>query len=1026
MPIRLSKACKDLNVGMNTAIDFLAKKGHKLTADPNVKLTDEMFLLLAKEFNKDMALKIESERISQERQLKEKQETVALDDFIHHKPAEKEIETIPTTIPADQVPHLKSVGYIDLEEQIKKSKEKKEEVISQTSAKEKELTTKQKIQPKEEKLPETIIPEKEKVTNIETTVSPKIELEEIKKEKTTVEKKEKILVAEVEEKEKTVEPKKISSKIKAESAEKVEKQQISHEVEEKNLIGREEIFTAKIEETAENEEENEIFEIAHPILDTNLTVIGTIDLDAINQSTRPKSKSKEQKKKEYAEKNRLLNESKKFAPSKSKKIIKLSEEETDEVELDEFKEQHKKKRARFTKQKVDIAKIFPNGTSISTLEPPKKVVSPKAGKGLKKTIIKPAISEEEVQKQIKETLARLSAASSKKGKSAKYRRDKREMLNARQQELAQREQEEEKVLKLTEFVTVNELANLMDVTVNDVIATCMNIGMIVSINQRLDAETINILADEFGYKVQYISQDILESVLEEEPDREEDLQPRPPIVTVMGHVDHGKTSLLDYIRKTNVIAGEAGGITQHIGAYNVMLDNGQRITFLDTPGHEAFTAMRARGAQVTDIAIIIIAADDSVMPQTVEAINHATAANVPIVFAINKIDKPGVNPEKIKEELANMNYLVEEWGGKYQSQDISAKTGIGVPELLEKVLLEAELLDLKANPKKRASGSVIESSLDKGRGYVATVLVQNGTLHQGDIVLAGIHYGKVKAMFNERNQHITEAKPSEPALILGLNGAPQAGDNFIVMPSEHEAREIATKREQLQREQTIRTKKHFTLDDLGRRIALGNFKELNIIVKADVDGSVEALSDSLLKLSSDKIQVNIIHKAVGAISDSDVLLAAASNAIICGFQVRPTSSARKLAEKEEIDIRLYSIIYDAIEEIKSAMEGMLSPEIKEEVTATLEVRDVFKISKVGSVAGCFVREGKIKRTNKVHLIRDGIVIYTGEIASLKRFKEDVKEVSANYECGISIQNFNDIHVGDIIESFEETEIKSTL
>ncbi|HOK99970.1 MAG TPA: translation initiation factor IF-2, partial [Paludibacteraceae bacterium] len=780
------------------------------------------------------------------------------------------------------------------------------------------------------------------------------------------------------------------------------------------------------EETAENEEENEIFEIAHPILDTNLTVIGTIDLDAINQSTRPKSKSKEQKKKEYAEKNRLLNESKKFAPSKSKKIIKLSEEETDEVELDEFKEQHKKKRARFTKQKVDIAKIFPNGTSISTLEPPKKVVSPKVGKGKLKKTIKPAISEEEVQKQIKETLARLSAASSKKGKSAKYRRDKREMLNARQQELAQREQEEEKVLKLTEFVTVNELANLMDVTVNDVIATCMNIGMIVSINQRLDAETINILADEFGYKVQYISQDILESVLEEEPDREEDLQPRPPIVTVMGHVDHGKTSLLDYIRKTNVIAGEAGGITQHIGAYNVMLDNGQRITFLDTPGHEAFTAMRARGAQVTDIAIIIIAADDSVMPQTVEAINHATAANVPIVFAINKIDKPGVNPEKIKEELANMNYLVEEWGGKYQSQDISAKTGIGVPELLEKVLLEAELLDLKANPKKRASGSVIESSLDKGRGYVATVLVQNGTLHQGDIVLAGIHYGKVKAMFNERNQHITEAKPSEPALILGLNGAPQAGDNFIVMPSEHEAREIATKREQLQREQTIRTKKHFTLDDLGRRIALGNFKELNIIVKADVDGSVEALSDSLLKLSSDKIQVNIIHKAVGAISDSDVLLAAASNAIICGFQVRPTSSARKLAEKEEIDIRLYSIIYDAIEEIKSAMEGMLSPEIKEEVTATLEVRDVFKISKVGSVAGCFVREGKIKRTNKVHLIRDGIVIYTGEIASLKRFKEDVKEVSANYECGISIQNFNDIHVGDIIESFEETEIKSTL
>ena len=566
---------------------------------------------------------------------------------------------------------------------------------------------------------------------------------------------------------------------------------------------------------------------------------------------------------------------------------------------------------------------------------------------------------------------------------------------------------------------------MMNVSVNEVIGTCMAIGMMVSINQRLDAETINIVADEFGFKTEYVSHDVVEALAEEE-DNEEDLVSRAPIVTVMGHVDHGKTSLLDYIRKTNVIAGEAGGITQHIGAYNVKLDNGQRITFLDTPGHEAFTAMRARGAKVTDMAIIIVAADDNVMPQTIEAINHASAANVPIIFAINKIDKPGANPEKIKETLANMNYLVEDWGGKYQSQDISAKQGIGVSELLEKVLLEAELLELKANPKRRAIGSIIESSLDKGRGYVATVLVENGTLHQGDIVLAGIYQGKIKAMFNERNQRIEAAKPSEPVLILGLNGAPQAGDTFNVVDSEQEAKEITNKREQLQREQSIRTKKHFTLDELGRRIALGDFKELNIIVKGDVDGSIEALADSLLKLSTEHIQVNVIHKAVGAISDSDILLAAASNAIIVGFQVRPSVSARRMAEKEEIDIRLYSIIYDAIEEIKSAMEGMLSPEIKKEVTATIEVLEVFKISKVGTVAGCIVREGKAKRSNKLNLIRDGIVVFTGELDAIKRFKEDVKEVGVNFECGISIKNYHDIRTGDIIETFEEIEVKQTL
>ena len=585
--------------------------------------------------------------------------------------------------------------------------------------------------------------------------------------------------------------------------------------------------------------------------------------------------------------------------------------------------------------------------------------------------------------------------------------------------------EESRILKLTEFVTANDLAVMMNVPVNNVIATCMSIGIMVSINQRLDAETINIVAEEFGFKTEYVSAEVVEAINVEE-DKEEDLTHRPPIVTVMGHVDHGKTSLLDYIRNANVIAGEAGGITQHIGAYNVKLSDGRRITFLDTPGHEAFTAMRARGAKVTDIAIIIVAADDSVMPQTVEAINHASAAGVPIVFAINKVDKPNANPDKIKEELANMNYLVEEWGGKYQSQDISAKKGTGVHELLEKVLLEAELLDLKANPDRRATGSVIESTLDKGRGYVATVLVENGTLRTGDIVLAGTHHGRVKAMFNERNARINEAGPSAPALILGLNGAPQAGDIFHVMESEQEAREIANKREQLQRELGLRTHKLLTLDDIGRRIAIGNFQELNVIVKGDVDGSVEALSDSLIKLSTEEIQVNVLHKAVGQISESDITLAAASNAIIIGFQVRPSMAARRLAEKEGVDIRLYSIIYDAIEEVKSAMEGMLSPEIKEEITATVEVRETFKITKVGTVAGCMVKEGKIKRTNKIRLIRDGIVIYSGDLGSLKRFKEDVKEVATGYECGLNIANYNDIKIGDLIEAYEEVEVKKTL
>ena len=635
------------------------------------------------------------------------------------------------------------------------------------------------------------------------------------------------------------------------------------------------------------------------------------------------------------------------------------------------------------------------------------------------------VNEEDVQKQVKEVLARLTSKDKGQKKGVKWRKEKREAIAERDAAAAAAAAAESQTLKLTEFVTANDLASMMDVPINKVIGTCMNLGVMVSINQRLDAETINIVAEEFGFKTEFVSAEVVEAISQEE-DNEEDLVARPPIVTVMGHVDHGKTSLLDYIRKANVIAGEAGGITQHIGAYNVKLADGRHITFLDTPGHEAFTAMRARGAKVTDLCIIIVAADDDVMPQTVEAINHASAAGVPIVFAINKIDKPAANPDKIKEELAGMNYLVEEWGGKYQSQDISAKKGLGVEELLEKVLLEAEMLDLKANPDRNATGSIIESSLDKGRGYVATVLVQNGTLRVGDIILAGTHFGKVKAMFNERNQRIKEAGPAEPALILGLNGAPTAGDTFTVMDSEQEAREIATKRQQLQRELSTRTAKRLTLDEVARRQALGSFQELNVIVKGDVDGSIEALSDSLIKLSTPEIQVNVIHKAVGEISESDVSLAAASEAIIIGFQVRPSQAARREAEREGVEIRLYSVIYQAIEEVKDAMAGMLAPELREEITGTAEVLETYKISKVGTIAGALVREGKIKRTNKVRVIRDGIVRYTGALGSLKRFKDDAKEVVAGLECGLSIQGYNDIQAGDIIEGFEEIEVARAL
>jgi len=741
---------------------------------------------------------------------------------------------------------------------------------------------------------------------------------------------------------------------------------------------------APTEEPAPAQPKQEIFTLGKAELKNAPKVLGKIDLDSIDTSTRPAKKTKEQKRKEREERQAAQQAQQQAAAEK-------------------------RKRERI---KANAAKVDPNDKR-NQVSKKNKSSKPREA------------TQEEVDRALKETLSRLQQKQNKSNTS-KYKRERREQEREKHELEIMEAQEQSKVLKLTEFVTANDLAVMMNVPVNKIIGTCMSLGLFVSINQRLDAETINLVAEEFGFTTEYVSAHVADEINADEVINDEDLEPRCPIITVMGHVDHGKTSLLDHIRNANVIAGEAGGITQHIGAYNVKLKNGQHITFLDTPGHAAFTAMRARGAKVTDIAIIIIAADDAVMPQTIEAINHAQAAGVPMVFAINKVDKPGANPDKIREQLSNMNILVEDWGGKYQCQEISAKKGTGVYELLEKVLLEAELLDLKANPKRRAKGSVIESSLDKGRGYVATLLVQDGTLHMGDIVLAGTFHGRIKAMFNERGQKITEVHPGEPCSILGLNGAPQAGDEFNVLPTEQEARDIANKREQLQREQSIRTKKHVGLEEIGRRLAIGDFKELNIIVKADVDGSVEAIKDSLIKLSTENIQVNVIHGAVGAISDSDVMLAAASDAIIVGFNVRPTGTARKMAETEEVDIRIYSIIYDAINEVKAAMEGMLAPEVKEEVTATLEVLQTFHISKVGTIAGCIVREGKIKRGNKVRVIRDGIVIKTAELASLKHVKDDIKEAGVNTECGLSLKAYDDLKEGDILEAFEEIEVAKTL
>lgn len=784
--------------------------------------------------------------------------------------------------------------------------------------------------------------------------------------------------------------------------------------------------------TVVEEVKPEVEKAAEPADKPKVAVVGKIDLDSLNQKTRPdkKKKAEEEKVEEPVvapkkEVKPVVEPPKTVVPEPIETIKAKTEKLTGptvigRIELPVAKEKpnaelsdaERKKRKRI--KKVNIEKQAAESAT-------RKGVPAKGGKA---RTDKPQVTEEEIQKEIKETLARLQGGGGK-SKGSKLRREKRDLFAQKREAELEREEQEKGILKLTEFVTVSELASMMSVSVNEVIGACMSLGIFASINQRLDAETIQIVAAEYGFETQFISAEVQESI-KEEADDPKDLEPRPPIVTVMGHVDHGKTSLLDYIRKANVISGEAGGITQHIGAYSVETGSGRHITFLDTPGHEAFTAMRARGAQVTDIAIIIVAADDEVMPQTKEAISHAQAAGVPMVFAINKIDKPGADPERIKQQLSQMNILVEDWGGKFQSQEISAKKGTNVEALLEKVLLEADLLELKANPKKNAVGTVVEASLDKGRGYVTTLLVAGGTLRVGDFIVAGQHYGRVKAMHNERGQAIKEAGPSTPVSILGFTGAPSAGDKFNVLSDEKEAKQIATKREQLHREQGLRTQKHITLDEIGRRIAIGDFQELNIIVKGDVDGSIEALSDSLLKLSTQKIQVNIIHKGVGAISETDVTLASASNAIIVGFQVRPSATARKLAEKEEIDIRLYSIIYQAIEEIKTAMEGMLAPEFKEEIVGTAEVRETFDISKVGTIAGCFVTEGKILRNNDIRLIRDGIVIYTGKLGSLKRFKDDVKEVKNGYECGLNIDKFNDIKVGDTIESYQMVEVKSKL
>ncbi len=954
MSIRLNKALRELNIGLQTAVEFLEKRSDlgEVKAEPSFKLSDAQYAALAGAFQQDKEVRSQAEKLLQK------------------KPKEKKEKTgnAESLLPSATKQQYKPLGKIDLDSIGKKPsqlKPAKPEAHKESQAK--TAAVSQKPVNSKKDTPQKPAAADVKVDKTENKQNQKPVVQNNKEHKTEKKQESKTAAATQPATQKT-----------AEAA----KEQPAETTKSETTL-----FTTKSEKKMLNT--------------PRVNVLGKIDLSTLNQSTRPKKKSKEEKRKEREEK---------------------SQQQRGD----------KKKRERINKVRVDInaassqqggngnnGKQNNNGNAGSSSKNKKK--NRNRGGQQKQA----EVSDEDVARQVKETLARLTNKSNQTKKGAKYRKEKREAAQEKMNEERREEKKESKVLKLTEFVTVSELATMMNVSVNQVIGTLMSVGIMVSINQRLDAETINLVAEEFGFKTEYVSAEVQEAITEAEDD-ENDLVPRAPIVTVMGHVDHGKTSLLDYIRKTNVIAGEAGGITQHIGAYNVQLEDGRRITFLDTPGHEAFTAMRARGAQVTDIAIIIIAADDAVMPTTKEAIAHAQAANVPMVFAINKIDKPGANPDRVREELAQMNLLVEDWGGKYQCQEISAKKGIGVNELLEKVLLEAEMLDLKANPNRKATGSIIESSLDKGRGYVSTVLVSNGTLRVGDNLIAGTSWGRIKAMFNERNQRISSAGPAEPAIILGLNGAPTAGDSFHTLETEQEARDIANKRLQLQREQGLRTQKRLTLSDISHRIALGSFKELNIIVKGDTDGSIEALSDSFIKLSTEKIKVNVIHKAVGQISESDVTLADASDAIIVGFQVRPSAAARKLADQEGVEINTYSVIYDAIDDVKSAMIGMLDKVKKEVVTGQVEVREVYKISKVGTVAGCYVTEGKVHRTDKARVVRDGIVVHTAEIAALKRYKDDVKEVATNFECGISLVNFNDIQVGDVLETFTEVEVKQTL
>ena len=947
MSIRLNKALRELNIGLQTAVEFLEKRSDlgEVKAEPSFKLSDAQYAALAGAFQQDKEVRSQAEKLLQKKP-KEKKRS-------------EETQAEPLLKSSTQQQY-KPLGKIDLDSLNKKPAQKKPAT------------------PETHKEPQakTNAVSQKPATNSEAPqkASTEAKVDNQNKNQNTVGQNKEHKQEKKQEAAKTVLNNTASAPKKVDAAEKPAEAP-------KTETG---IFTTKSEKKILNA--------------PKVNVLGKIDLSTLNQSTRPKKKSKEEKRKEREDK--------------------AQQQRGD-----------KKKRERINKVRVDInaASNQPNGGgkqngggNAGTSNKNKKKNRNRGGQQ------KPAeVSDEDVARQVKETLARLTNKQNQNKKGAKYRKEKREAAQEKMNEELREEKKESKTLKLTEFVTVSELATMMNVSVNQVIGTLMSVGIMVSINQRLDAETINLVAEEFDFKTEYVSAEVQEAITEVEDD-ENDLVPRAPIVTVMGHVDHGKTSLLDYIRKTNVIAGEAGGITQHIGAYNVQLEDGRKITFLDTPGHEAFTAMRARGAQVTDIAIIIIAADDAVMPTTKEAIAHAQAANVPMVFAINKIDKPGANPDRVREELASMNLLVEEWGGKYQCQEISAKKGIGISDLMEKVLLEAEMLDLKANPNRKATGSIIESSLDKGRGYVSTVLVSNGTLRVGDNIIAGTSWGRIKAMFNERNQRIQSAGPAEPAIILGLNGAPTAGDSFHVLETEQEARDIANKRLQLQREQGLRTQKRLTLSDISHRIALGSFKELNIIVKGDTDGSIEALSDSFIKMSTEKIKVDVIYKAVGQISESDVTLADASDAIIVGFQVRPSAAARKLAEQEGVEINTYSVIYDAIDDVKSAMIGMLDKVKKEVITGQVEVREVYKISKVGTVAGCYVTEGKVHRVDRARVIRDGIVVHTADIAALKRYKDDVKEVATNFECGISLVNFNDIQQGDVLETFTEIEVKQTL